>query len=266
MFNKLKFDDKQFRDELINLLGEIKEILDKNRVTFWLDYGTLLGAVRDNKLIPWDNDIEIGTWDSELDKIDEAIDDFHKKKLKVHFTESDHVTIKKYGGNFRKKISMMVYSLKGDKAVRGSFTNMAKIKTKEKNGEEILKMNVQISRSLKYLRWLLTPPEFIGDPPAFIPSKIHHFAIEISIKLPRKMRNILKKIIETIMKIGCRYFEEVVPPKYFKDLENTKFYNMDIKVPRDKESYLEYRYGKDWRVPKKKFTWYKDLKKGEMLR
>jgi len=262
----LKFDDEQFRDELINLLKEIKEILDKHKVTFWLDYGTLLGAVRDNQLIPWDNDVELGIWNSELHKIYEAIDDFHKKKLLVHFSESDHVTIKKYGGDFRKKISIMVYSLKEDKAVRGSFTNMAKVKTKDKNGREILKMNVQISRGLKYIRWLLTPPEFVGDPPAFIPPKVHCFAIEISLKLSRKIRNSLRKITEAIMKIGCKYFEEIVLAKYFQDLENIKFYNMDVKVPKDRKSYLEYRYGKDWKVPKKEFVWYKDLKKGEMLR
>ena len=43
-------------------LREIKDILDKNNVKFWLDAGTLLGAVRDGKIIEWDNNIDLGTW------------------------------------------------------------------------------------------------------------------------------------------------------------------------------------------------------------
>jgi hypothetical protein len=33
---------------------------------------------------------------------------------------------------------------------------------------------------------------------------------------------------------------------------------MEFKVPSPVEKYLEYRYGKDWRTPKKDYIYYKE--------
>jgi len=33
---------------------------------------------------------------------------------------------------------------------------------------------------------------------------------------------------------------------------------MNVKVPNEAEKYLEYRYGKDWKIPKKNYIYYKD--------
>ena len=43
------------------ILSEIKQILDNNNIVFFLRHGTCLGAVRDGKLLPWDDDIDIGS-------------------------------------------------------------------------------------------------------------------------------------------------------------------------------------------------------------
>jgi lipopolysaccharide cholinephosphotransferase len=52
--------DSQSEKKAIELLYSVNKILKKSNVTYWIEGGTLLGAIRDNKLIPWDHDLDLG--------------------------------------------------------------------------------------------------------------------------------------------------------------------------------------------------------------
>ena len=57
------------------LLKKLKELCDKLQITYWLYYGTLLGAKRHGGCIPWDDDIDLGIMRSDLHRLIDYLQD-----------------------------------------------------------------------------------------------------------------------------------------------------------------------------------------------
>ena len=51
---------KKFWSVQLEVLHQIDIICKRHNISYWADYGTLLGAVRHKGYIPWDDDIDIG--------------------------------------------------------------------------------------------------------------------------------------------------------------------------------------------------------------
>ena len=57
--NNTSSEVQEYRRLQLRLLDELKKICDRHNLTYWLNFGTLLGALRYKSYIPWDDDIDV---------------------------------------------------------------------------------------------------------------------------------------------------------------------------------------------------------------
>ncbi len=51
----------------LKLLNDVTDVLDKYGVKYWLDFGTLLGIVREDRILPWDDDMDISIFPDDVE-------------------------------------------------------------------------------------------------------------------------------------------------------------------------------------------------------
>ncbi len=71
-------------DIALEMLTNITNLLDENHIDYWLEGGTLLGIIRENRLLPWDNDIDLSIKEEEFNKVAEII---NKSNYRIRYRE-----------------------------------------------------------------------------------------------------------------------------------------------------------------------------------
>lgn len=212
--------DKNFKSTI--------DILNKNKIDYWICHGTLLGIVRDNKLIPWDNDVDIGFFENKVDKnflLKLFVRSGFKKKNKF-FKNDGLITLKRDGG---KEVDLNFYNLNNDN------------------------LNVNVNwyipkNNLMKLIHALTMPDYYDGKYKSI------------IKMFSLSKNIFKMIMSILVRLNLFYRKAGYhhPYSLIKEISEKEFCNLTIKIPKNFESYLDYIYGINWRIPQKNFNWLKD--------
>ena len=111
-----------------DMLRDVTKILKENNITYWLDFGTLLGAVRENRLLPWDNDLDISIREKDSQKLREILpqikqigyrtyERFVTNRYKEDLIQND-ISFVKIRNNrfffFRGRVALDIFILHGD--------------------------------------------------------------------------------------------------------------------------------------------------------
>jgi hypothetical protein len=236
------------RELAISNLKAVKEVFDEFGIEFWLDAGTLLGAVRDGKIIEWDTDIDLCMWNYDRKKLFLALHELKRRKFKLTLAHPLYpnvgwVALRLFP--FDCNIDILLWEVKGDKLTALTF--------------KYEESQTQISSVLHFLRivrhYLCCDLSLTEQKKStkFIATLLEHSLPLLPLQLKTFLLNILQR-----WKLGYVNWLFITPKRYFEKLGTTRFYGLPFKIPFDVEDYLKYHYGENWKVPQKKWDWQKD--------
>ena len=247
-------NQEEIKEKLVTLLKQYDEVCLNNNFTYYLAYGSLLGAVRHNGFIPWDNDVDVCMPKDEYDKFidycknndtpfilfESSINSdyyYHYAKLSDPSTIIDDFYNKEIDGL---GIFIDIYPLYS--------LNIAK------NKESIVHF---ITEKLHYLA-------LYSSSKKYYPSKL--FAVNL-IKYPTYIFskilkssswiNIRNRYIEKLqIKYGTQNLylsgDSVVSKTIFDKPQRIEFENITVNAPSNIDEYLKIMYGNYMELPKEK--------------
>jgi len=84
------------------LLHDVTTVLEKHNVRYWIDFGTLLGIVREGRILPWDYDMDISIFEEDREKMHTTVlPEIKKLQYRIYsrYHEIEDDVLKK--GDFR---------------------------------------------------------------------------------------------------------------------------------------------------------------------
>ena len=74
---------EELKDSQMNILKFIDRVCKENDISYFVNYGTLLGAIRHKGFIPWDDDIDICLYREDYDRFLNVVKELKDERYKV---------------------------------------------------------------------------------------------------------------------------------------------------------------------------------------
>ena len=244
---------KELQKIQLNILIKVANFCDENNINYFLFGGTLLGAIRHEGFIPWDDDIDIAMtrdqyelflkkWDysdtSLILQNKTSNPEIHHSYTKIRLLESSFIEQETEFSDFNKGIFIDVFPI-------DNFPE---------------KPNV-IDKILLFCRMYLMALSLHKAGYKDMSNKAVKLIVSFSnIFLSIKLINFLnQKIMERYIKLessyatsytsGAGYYKHHIKKEIYEDLININFENHNFKAPKKFDAYLKRVYGDYMKLP-----------------
>ncbi len=241
-----ELSNKEIKAELCLMLKALIEYLEKNDIRYSVVCGTLLGAVRHKGFIPWDDDIDVGIYRDDYDRLvlllrkDRKISDNLKASgFEIGDGESDWPFIKIYNDKIIVQDKELTYRTK-------LWVDVFPFDNYHDSVQWFL---VRVLRKFFFTKRLL---EGMYSHP--------WKCLKVTRKIAEKLDK--QKLTEEYIKLctkyrdkKCRYIQDMtwgnkkVPGFIFDELEEYEFENMIVKGFKEYDAYLKFTYGDYMEIP-----------------
>lgn len=243
----------------VNKLGpailEVMDVAKSHGVESWLCYGALLGLVREGRLLPWNNDAELGCWYEKniSERLCSITDSLNRKGYHTNYYSSNGSIAARKKGVI---VNLNCFWRENDYAVRPH----------ESPGKLY-----RISKASYFMYWLATlmgtypkgplggtlrPLTFNEAVRTMIVSTLRLFSKSVR-------RKFYLFLINKAMRLSGSFQKTGIPLEYLSDFEEMDFYGCKVRVPGKPERILKCIYGEEWRVPKTDWSFYHEKNKVE---
>lgn len=280
------------RDKAVEMMVEVKAILDRNGVNFWIEYGTFLGAVRNGQMVPWDNEIDIGVFDYSFTNKENFLNDLKRHGYEIKYRPG-RIKIYKAGwwlGLFN--FDLHLYQVDDNEVayVSADMPDPSLINTIFSRLEWIISLydrrKQTVYRFDTIMKLLATKFDIVDQ--NSIPKKIsfkkgpynsefsfqllgEDFCLERSPidektssltrlamlflgNLPLSWLAILSAIVTKLRPLAKQTGEKQrIPLHFYTNLSEISLCGISFKGPKEREQYLELLYGTSWRIPNYKW-------------
>ena len=241
----------------LDILEEIMKICEKNDIKYYANGGTILGGIRHQGFIPWDDDIDLMMLRKDYDKfMDIAI-----KELKEPYFCQCYKTEKNYfRGHIQVRNSNTTAIIDEDKYNeynKGIWVDIFPLDNVPDDEEEREKFITEIKKrkeKISYLAYNKKPKNYIKRilKPICLKIYLKFFNLDKAIKeleeYATKYKNIETKYSEMlILELGKFEYDN----NWFKEETKINFEYLKLPTIKKYDEYLEKQYGKDYmEIPK----------------